>query len=261
MSVSRRTGVLAFCAAALTILGTQGVRAQEGTLEGVVLAASDKSPVGGVLVVLEGGKRAKGNGDGEFRLKDVPVGVHRMALVAPGCQITFVSVEIWPDETREMGFEIAYTPATAEQLAARRRTGGKVVTAQEIEGMRAHTMLDVLSRVAPGMLGNQPEPGEVPVARSRSQLGTQGSVSPAVMVDGQLMGWEDGFAYLNDINPSDVSWLEVQRGATGGWEVGTGGSGGLVRVQTKRGRQMDVPFLAPEQCEIPWDKPGGGQGR
>ena len=60
MSVSRRAGLLALCAAALTIPGPQRVRAQEGTLEGVVLAASDRSPVGGVLVVLEGGKRTKG---------------------------------------------------------------------------------------------------------------------------------------------------------------------------------------------------------
>ena len=261
MSVSRRAGVLALCAAALAVTVPVGLFAQNGTVEGLVLASSGGARVGGVLVVVEGGKRAKSNGDGEYRLKDVPAGEHRVALVAPGCQITFATVQVAPGETRSMSFEIAYDPATAEKIASKRRTSGKVVTAQEIEAMRAHTMLDVLSRVAPGMVGNQPhQPGEDPVARSRNPVGLQGNVSPAVIIDGAVQG-ESGFAYLQDINPSDVAWLEVQRGATGGWEVGTGGSGGLVRIQTKRGRQMDTPYLEPEQCEIRWAGPASPPGR
>jgi len=187
-----------------------------------------------------------------YRLEDIPPGLHRVAFVAPGCQITFASVEVWPDETRSVAFEIAYDPAVAELLAGRRRSSGKLVTAQEIEAMHAPTLLDVLSRVAPGMVRSQPnQPGKEVRVRSRSPVGVQEDVAPAVVLDGAVLG-PDGFWYLQDINPSDVAWLEVLGGASGGWDVGTGGSGGLIRVQTKRGARLDAPFLEPEQCEIRW---------
>ncbi len=251
MSVSRSAGVLALCATALTVPGPQALRAQNATLDGFVLASSNGRRLEGVLVVIENGPRAKTGREGRYRLEDVPPGVHRVAFVAPGCQTTFATVEAWPGETRSMAFEIAYDPAVAEMLARRRRSSGKVVTAQEIEAMRAPTLLDVLTRVAPGMVrtpGNQP--GRDPWVRSRSPVAVQ-EVAPAVILDGVVLG-ETGLTYLQDLNPSDVAWMEVLGGASGGWDVGTGGSGGLIRIQTKRGRRLDAPFLEPERCEIRW---------
>ncbi|GMV06554.1 MAG: hypothetical protein AMXMBFR53_28300 [Gemmatimonadota bacterium] len=62
------------------------------------------------------------------------------------------------------------------------------------------------------------------------------------------------------IRPSGVAWIEVFRGAVGGWEVGAGGSGGLIRIQTKRGRPMEPPSLDPELCDIPgWRRGSAGR--
>jgi len=98
-----------------------------------------------------------------------------------------------------------------------------------------------------------------PEARSRTPVGLRGDVGPAVVLDGANLG-TSGIQSLQDIRPSDVAWIEVFRGAVGGWEVGTGGSGGLIRIQTKRGRAMEPPSLDPELCDIPGWKRGGGGG-
>lgn len=253
MSVSRRLRALAAFAAALPpFLGAPGsLEAQSATLEGFVLGSSSGRRLPGVLVAAEGGPRTRSGDEGVYRLEGIEPGERRIALVAPGCQITMATVDLWPGETRSLAFEILYDPKVADQLARRRRSSGKVVTGWEIEAMHAPTLLDVLSRVAPGMVGSQPrQPGMDPVARSRSPVGFLGNVPPAVILDGSLLG-ATGFSYIQDISPTDVAWLEILGGASGGWEVGTGGSGGLVRIQTKRGRQMDAPILDPEQCEIP----------
>lgn len=215
------------------------------------MASADGRRLPGVLVVVEAGPWTRTEGDGAYRLEGVEAGEHRIALVAPGCQITFAMVAFAPGQVRSVAFEIDFAPEAAEGSTRRRSAMGKVVTAREIEAMNAPTLRDVLARMAPGMVGSTPgQPGMDPKGRSRSPVGVRGDVAPAVILDGVILG-ESGFRILQDIRPSDVAWLEVQRGAAGGWEVGTGGSGGLLRIQTKRGASLDAPLLDPERCDIP----------
>ncbi|MHB1193548.1 MAG: hypothetical protein ACYC6F_10925 [Longimicrobiales bacterium] len=251
MSKSFSYLALAACALATALGGALPLDAQSATLEGFVLASSSGRRLGGVLVAVESGPRAKSDSDGAYRLEGIEPGERRIALVAPGCQVTMANVGFWPGEEKSLAFEVAFDPRVADQLTLRRRSAGKVVAAAEIEAMRAPTLLDVISRVAPGMLRSpSSQPGMDPLARSRSPVGLQGDVPPAVVLDGVVQG-TSGIQMLQDIRPSDVAWLEVLSGAAGGWEVGTGGSGGLLRIHTKRGRQMDALVLEPERCEIP----------
>jgi len=229
----------------------QALGAQSASLEGFVLSSSSGRRLGGVLVAVEGGPRTRSDADGAFRLSAIEPGERRIALVAPGCQITFANVGFWPGEAKSLAFEVAFDAEVAERLSQRRRSAGRVITAAEIEAMRVPRFLDVIARVAPGMVRMQPaQPGASAVAGNRAPVGLSESVPPAVILDGAFMG-ASGFQVLQDINPADVAWLEVLSGAVGGWQVGTGGSGGLIRIQTKRGGQMDAPLLEPERCEIP----------
>ncbi|HSW28747.1 MAG TPA: TonB-dependent receptor [Longimicrobiales bacterium] len=251
MSNSIRPIALAACALAVALGGAIPLGAQSATLEGFVLSSSSGRRLGGVLVAVESGPRTKSDSDGAYRLEGIEPGERRIALVAPGCQVTMANVGFWPGEEKSLAFEVAFDPGVARQLTLRRRSSGKVVTAEEIEAMRAPTFLDVISRLAPGMVRAFPnQPGGAPVAGGRSPVGLSETVPPAVVLDGARLG-ASGFQVLQDINPADVAWLEVLQGASGGWEVGTGGSGGLLRIHTKRGRQMDALVLEPERCEIP----------
>ncbi|MFH1572343.1 MAG: hypothetical protein ABIG68_00070 [Acidobacteriota bacterium] len=96
----------------------------------------------------------------------------------------------------------------------RRRTGGKVLTAREIEAVRATAF---------------------------------SPCSPA-----GLRGWQE-------ISPTSLGWPPWRGGGRRWGSGGTGGSGGLIRIQTRRGRQMDAPFPEPEQCEIGWGGRGGAR--
>lgn len=251
MAALRLLRTAALSAVVLLLVIPRGASAQAATLQGFLISSSGGARVAGALVLADSGQRTKTAADGSYVLEDLPPGRHRFALVAPGCQISFASVEVQAGEHRTLGFEIAFDPKVAEEALRRRSPAGKVFTARDIEAVHARTLTDVLARVAPGFVGaSPPQPGKDARVRSRGSVSARSAVSPAVIVDGVRLG-TSGVAQLSDIHPSDVAWMEVLRGASGGWEVGTGGSGGLIRIQTKRGRRMDMPYLEPERCEIP----------
>lgn len=251
MSVLRRWCVMVVCAGALACACPGALAAQSSTLEGRVLASSDGRRLPGVLVAVQAGPRTLSGADGAYRIEGVEPGEHLLAVVAPGCQLTFALVDLLPGEVRSLTFDIAFDLTVFEELAQRQGSAGRMVMAAEIEAMHASTLAEVLSRVAPGMVGSSPpQPGMVSPGRGRATVSAGGSVAPAVILDGSILG-PSGLQDIQDLRPSDVAWIEVLQGAAGGWEVGTGGSGGLVRIQTKRGRGTSPLLLAPERCEIP----------
>jgi hypothetical protein len=227
--------------------------AQTVSLRGLVVSAAEGTSIPGVLVVLDSGERVKTDGEGAFSITGVMPGPHRVALVAPGCQITFASVEPIAGQERAVAFQMPYDPRVVA-AAHRRSAAGRVIAAAEIEKMHARDLTDVLSRAVPGVVSAMPnQPGQQARLRSRGAVSLRGEVEPAIEVDGVLMG-EAALARIDDIPPTDVAWIQVLRGASGGWEVGTGGSGGLIRIQTKRGSPMDAPIVEPERCSIPgWE--------
>jgi hypothetical protein len=251
--LSRVFRTAALPAVAILVLYPLPSLAQRVTLRGLVVTAAEGTGIPGVLVALESGERGKTDDRGAFVIDGVAPGPHRVALVAPGCQVTLASVDAVAGEDRAVAFHMPYDPKIV--AAARRRSAiGRVITAVEIERMHARDLTDVLSRTLPGLVSTvRNQPGQQARLRSRGAVSLQGEVEPAIEVDGVLMG-EAALARIDDIPPTDVAWIQVLRGASGGWEVGTGGSGGLIRIQTKRGDQMDAPIVEPERCQIPgWE--------
>ena len=238
---------------ALTVLGLLagpcGILAQKVSLRGMVVSAASGEPLGGILVALDSGERARTDKKGVFRLDGVPPGHHQVALVGAGCQITWATVETRAVADFTVAFQMEYSPEVA--TAARSRSAeGRVVGGAELRALHARDLTDVLARLFPGLVGTTTQPGQEPRLRSRAVTSLSGPVEPAVIVDGQLMG-STGLARINDIPLSDVAWIHVRRGASGGWEVGTGGSGGVIRIETRRGGQPMAPFRDPAQCELP----------
>ena len=251
--LSRVLRAAALPAASILVLHPRPSLGQQVTLRGLVVTAAEGTGIPGALVVLDSGERGKTDDRGAFLIDGVEPGPHRVALVAPACQITFASVDAVVGEDRAVAFQMPFDPKVV--AAARRRSAaGRVITAAEIEKMHARDLADVLGRAVPGLVsGMATQPGQEARLRSRGAVSLREAVEPAVEVDGVLLG-EAGLARISDIPPTDVAWIQVLRGASGGWEVGTGGSGGLIRIQTKRGEQMDAPIVEPERCQIPgWE--------
>jgi iron complex outermembrane receptor protein len=259
--VGARSAALWFAVSVSTLaalLVPMHARAQHTTVRGLVVAGADGGVVAGVLVLLDSGQQARTDAAGAFALTGVPAGPHRVALVAPGCQIAFASVGPVHGDDRVVAFQIDYDAEVVAE-AHRRAASARVIGAAEIANLHARDLTDVLSRLVPGLVSTaSSQPGQDVPLRSRGQISVHGPVPPAVVLDGMLMG-EAGVARIDDIAPNDVAWIEVARGAAGGWEVGTGGAGGVIRIQTKGGRRMDAAFVDPARCWIPgWGEGAGG---
>ena len=153
-----------------------------------------------------------------------------------------------------MAFQMPYDPRVVA-AAHRRSAAGRVIAAAEIEKMHARDLTDVLSRAVPGLVSAQRnQPGQEARLRSRGAVSLRGEVEPAIEVDGVLMG-EAALARIDDIPPTDVAWIQVLRGASGGWEVGTGGSGGLIRIQTEAGQPDGCADRGAGAVPIPgWER-------
>lgn len=225
--------------------------AQTAALEGIVVGSADGRHISGALIVLDTGERAKSDASGMYGFDDVIPGQRQVALVAPDCQVSFASIELLPGERRRLGFEIAYDEAQAIAQARKRVAEGLLVTAADIEAMHAASLTDVLRRVAPSMVGFPgAQPGSDEKVYGRGWVTAQGPRVPVVVVDGSLMGMPAP-QVLGDISPADVAYMEILKGASGGWQYGTGGAGGVIRIQTKRGQLSDAPLLDPELCPLP----------
>ena len=240
---------VALAAALLTL--PAAASPQASALAGIVRTSDDGSPLAGVLIRVDTGERTMTDAGGAFHLPAVAPGRHEVALVAPGCQITFRTVRLEAGVTSTEDFAIAFDEALVADLTRKTRAGGTLVSAADIEAMHARTLLDVVARVAPGMVVSPAtQPGGDPRIAGRGYVTAQGPRTPAVIVDGVALG-PDGCNQLNDIQASDVAWLEIQRGASGGWELGTGGAGGVIRVTTRRGGVGGFPSLDPRLCTVP----------
>ncbi len=232
------------------LLGPVAMKAQaSASLGGVISSSTSGGPVSGALVMLDSGKRAKTDAWGRFLLTDIIPGSYRVAIVTPGCKVSFATVELGPGRQRNIGFLVEFDPA---QLTRPVDTDplARVVTAEEIAAMTVQRLSHVLRRVVPSMVGGRS--GRVGseetrlIGRTRSASG--GSNAPVVVVDGVVLG-TSSIRDIDDISVEDVALIEILRGASGGWSYGTGGSGGVIKIWTKRGQGLRL--ADPESCELP----------
>ncbi len=231
-------------------LGPVAMTAQASALlGGIVSSSTSGGPVSGALVMLDSGNRAKTDAWGRFLLTDIIPGSYQVAIVTPGCGVSFATVELEPDRQRNIGFLVEFDPDQLTQLFDTDPLA-LVVTAEEIEAMTVQRLSHVLRRVVPSMVGGRSSrPGSPETKlRGRSRSVSGGSNAPVVVVDGVVLGTASIRA-IDDISVDDVAFLEILRGASGGWSYGTGGSGGVIKIWTKRGKGLRL--ADPESCEVP----------
>lgn len=239
------------CSLVAILLAPVAMKAQgPASLGGVIFSPASGGPVAGALVLLESGQRGRTDAFGRFLLTNIIPGPHRVAIVTPGCKISFAMVELAPDGQHRIGFQVQFDPPELIQDAYEMDPLAQVVTADEIADMKVQRLSDVLRRKAPGMVGGRTgQPGDGIRLRGRSRSAAPGSSQPVVVLDGVVLG-AASIRDIDDIPPGDVAFIEIRRGAAGGWSYGTGGAGGVIKIQTKRGQGL--LRTDPEFCEPPW---------
>ena len=224
---------------------------------GQVVNRETGEPVRQVLLRLDTGDETLSDEDGRFRLESVEAGKHLYALLTSDCAITWGEVQLVEGESHEATLTVtvaASSDADMDQETSRRtRSKGKLVTADEIDAMHAVSMAEVIRRVAPTMvMGTPDEAGAVTQLTSRGSNSIVSRSVPIVVIDGIRI--DDGARALDNLRPSEVRTLEILAGAGGGWEYGSSGSGGVIKVTTGR-RDPSGPPSATKKCVVP-DFPG-----
>jgi TonB-dependent starch-binding outer membrane protein SusC len=228
-------------------------------VEGITVDAQSGLPFPNVQVRFDTGERITSDEHGNYTITGVAPGHHRVALVTGRCNVTFAYLELAPGAIKRVAFqvpsEMVGTKPSQEEL--KKKSEGEYVTADELQAMRARNLLEALRRVAPDMVG--PEgglPGSSASLMGRTRT-AQGVTAPLVVIDGILVS--DGVRALRDFKPGDVYSLEVLRGASRGWSYGTGGAGGVIKVETRQG-DLGFGVQPPDRCEIgDWTGTEGGQ--
>ena len=233
-------------------------------IEGYVVDGGTGLPVPNVLIRAHSGLEVVTDDDGRYILEGLPPGDSRLVLVTSRCNVTWGSVTLEPAEIRQVVFQVPpeVSAREADSVAVARewrsRSTGKVFTASELEDMHAPSVLEVIRREAPGMVGGEGQAGATPTLRSRSMVSGQGLTEPVLVVDDLVV---DGAWVLGQIHPSEVALLEISKSAAAGWEYGVQGAGGVIRVKTKQGEEGHWN-ASPRRCEIPpfpGDGPAGAE--
>ena len=234
----------------------QDIIAQEqlsANLEGQVVDSETGRPMEGVLIRMDTGPEVFSDSDGRYRLIGIRPGRHMLALLTVDCRVNWDSVVLTPGATTEASFELAPPIGMDREVereeVERRRSHGKIITREEIRRFNPRRLVDVIRRYAPRMVsGASPQVGAATGLRQRSPSSFTGALEPVVVIDGTRV--TDGSAAIDMIRPGDVETLELLPSSAGGWEFGSSGSAGVIRITTRKGAR-DRKDNSARACTVP----------
>ncbi len=182
---------------------------------------------------------------GRFEFEDLPEGKRLVAMMTADCRITWGQVTVVQRFPREVRFRLP--PAFGAKAQEDQR---------EVEERQRSTGRRLIRRLAPNMVS--PMPGDVGATSTfRSARGRSTAVAdpPVLLIDGVRTPGAEGT--LSQMRPNEVESIEVQPGAAAGWEYGSAGASGVIKVTLKKGLASGAserPTAAP--CVVP-AFPGG----
>ena len=223
------------------------------TLEGQVLDSVTGKPMEGVLVRIDTGPEVFSDVDGRYRLMGLRPGRHMLALLTADCRVNWGSVVLIPGVATEASFELASPIGTEQEIRReedeRRRSFGRLITREEIERFSHRTLVDVIRRYAPRMVsGTSGQAGSITGITQRAPNSLTGVLEPVVVLDGTRM--VDASETINMIRPGEIETLELLPSSSGGWEFGSSGSAGVIRITTRKGVE-DPARSEVAACRVP----------
>lgn len=226
--------------------------------EGQVVDSVSGDPIPGVMVRMDAGPETFTDALGQFRFDALPQGRRLFAILTADCRIRWDEITLVTGIPRKKRYRLpaAFGAAAAEEVeqseARRRSGGGRRLVAEDIDRMNVRSVTELIRSIAPGVLTpQQGDPGNdsgLRSARGRSMTGE--TAPPVLVVDGVRMPGFEGV--LVAIEPSEVAMLEVLPGAAAGWEYGSSGASGVIKITLRRGLPDGAdPTLARAACVVP----------
>lgn len=228
----------------LFVIGASNMSfAQQKTLVGKVLSATEKYPIAGASITFPGFKRGSSTNDsGSFRIQ-VPSGVNKVLVSALGYKPQTMAIgsnndltiylESVVDSSAE---EIVVT--TAGGIRTRKKeigTAMTTITADVLTKGKATNIASGLQGKVPGMLISGVSGGVNPSYRIvlRGQRSLTGNNQALLVLDNVIVSND----VLGNLNPNDIEDITVLNGAGAAALYGSAASNGAVIVTTKKGKK------------------------
>ncbi len=255
--------------AALAVAATPSASQVEMTAEGEPVGAVFRGqvvdslsgePIEGVLIRMDVGGEAFTDRRGEFRFAGLPEGRRLFAMLSADCRITWAQITVVEGIPRSERFRLppafgAAAQAQAEEEARRQSTSGRKLGIRELQASQASNVMELIRQIAPNMLS--PMRGDMGTSSFRAARGRSTGTTdpPVVVIDGVRTAGAEGL--LSTMRLDEISELEVQPGAAAGWEYGSSGASGVIKITMRRGLPDGAEELPePARCRVP-AFPGG----
>ncbi|MFI3321560.1 MAG: SusC/RagA family TonB-linked outer membrane protein [Rikenellaceae bacterium] len=219
--------------------------AQTRNINGVVISTSDKQPVTGCTVVVDGTTKGAISGvDGEFTLSNVSGAVTITANFL-GFETQQISLDANQTEIRieltEDHLAIDEVVVTAYGTQSKKAFTGtaSIIKADQIKNLSVSSVSSALQGAASGVMvvSGSGQPGEDATIRVRGVGSLSGESAPLIVVDGVIYS-----ADLNTINPNDIETFTVLKDANSTALYGSQAANGVIMITTKLGRPGKTQF-------------------
>jgi len=219
----------------ITVLSYFAVHAQNRTITGKVLDATDGLPLPGVSIRAKGAAQyAQTTNQGTFSIS-VPANVQSLVFSFIGyteqeVKITGSSLNVKLSASTQNLSEVvvvAYGQSTKEAI-----TGAVTsIGAKDIEKRPITNTLSVIEGAAPGIQVNNTsgQPGSEPTIRVRGFSSLENN-EPLYVIDGVPFGGN-----VADINPNDIESVSILKDASASSLYGNRASNGVIIITTKKG--------------------------
>lgn len=224
-------------------------QAQDVTVRGKVVAATDNAPIPGVSVVAKGTTIGTTTDiDGNFSLK-VPGKSKILVFSFMGMQTQELSVDGKTSLTvtlKEETVGLDEVVVVGYGTQRKRDVTGAITSIDNkmIEKRQAVNVYDALQGEAPGVLvvSNSGAPGDDNTIRIRGTSTFEGGVNPLYVVDGVPL------SDISSINPNDIKSMEILKDAASSAIYGSRSANGVIIITTKSGEagrpKIDVRYLS-----------------
>ncbi|MFW6192389.1 MAG: SusC/RagA family TonB-linked outer membrane protein [Gemmatimonadota bacterium] len=274
--------VLTAAVAALTALAlsTGAASAQEGTVTGQVVDASNLEPVVGAQVFfpdLDEGTLT--NEEGRYRITGVPAGSHEVRVRLLGYRSANQNVTVESGETATADFQLSVSAVSLGEIVVTQtgeqeaRELGRAVTTidagNEVERSKSRTVNDLIKGRSTGTV----------VRSSSGSVGTGSNFNirgnttlslgntPLIYIDGvrvsndnvgiggmgQFFTGGQQSSRLNDLSPEDIESIQVLKGPSATTLYGSEAASGVLVIETKQGSGDESRWTGRAQVGGNWD--------
>ncbi|MBP6065895.1 MAG: TonB-dependent receptor [Bacteroides sp.] len=228
----KKTIILMLC-----LLSSIGLMAQKKTITGTVMDVTGEAIIGATVIEIGSSNGVITDLDGKFTLSVNPNGKIRVTYV--GYQIQEVDIKgkssfnVTLKEDSQQLDEVVVTGYGGKQLRTKVTNSIAKVSEDVLQKGLFSNPAQALSGAVAGVrvLQVSGDPGSTPTIILRGGTDYNGTGSPLVLVDGQVRG------SLSDINPEDISSMEVLKDAGATAIYGARANNGVILITTKRGKE------------------------